>query len=90
MNVVFHYLKTGNENPEAITFPDGGFDFKNISIPAIGDCIMLPFKNESGKKDFKKTNVLSRRFIVDDQEVQDEITLVVTDAENKSELRFAD
>jgi hypothetical protein len=97
MKVIFHYLPHGGDMPEAVTFPDYGIDFEEKPISSIGDCVMLPYIKENGKRSFKATIVLSRRFIVDPYTEhndtptpQDEVTMVVTDAPNTPEFAFAD
>ena len=97
MKVIFHYLPPGAESPEAVTFPDYGIDFGDKPIPNVGDCVMLPYLKEPETHGYKKTIVLSRRFIVDiygenDDHLtpQDEVTMVVTDATDVPELSFAD
>lgn len=86
MNVIFQYLKPGAEAPESLTFPDIGFDFTDKPVPAVGDHIVLPYTKDDGKRGFSMKKVIFRRFFVNqDGSVQDDVTLVVTDADNGHE-----
>ncbi len=94
MKVTFHYLKPGANIPEAVTFSDAGFDFKDKPIPNIGDHVVLPYIDKQGRSNFTMKKVISRRFWVNNDqandEVQDEVTMVVTDPDTGPETDFAD
>lgn len=82
MNVIFQYLKPGDDSSEEMTVSDAEIDNADV-IPNVGDYVLLTQTHPPEKVGVpRKFKVVSRHFSFLEHRPYDTVTLVVSDYED--------